>query len=76
MQEIEQGKLVLLLEVLSVVEMDKESMEREAVADVTADGDVHKAFVPKKGLVSVVWKYFGFTSSDVNQTTVFCKLSS
>lgn len=46
MQEIEQGKLVSLLEVFSVVEMDKESMEREAVADVTADGDVHEAFVP------------------------------
>lgn len=56
--------------------MDTESRAREAVADVTVEGDAREEFVPKTGAVSVVWKYFGFKSSDVNQTTVFCQLLS
>ena len=27
----------------------------------------------KRGAVSVVWKFFGFKKSDVEQTTIFCK---
>ncbi|KAK5868089.1 hypothetical protein PBY51_012531 [Eleginops maclovinus] len=29
--------------------------------------------VPKKGAVSVVWKFFGFKKSDVYQTSILCK---
>ncbi|XP_063742293.1 E3 SUMO-protein ligase ZBED1-like [Eleginops maclovinus] len=29
--------------------------------------------VPKKGAVSVVWKFFGFKKSDVDQTSILCK---
>ena len=29
--------------------------------------------LPKRGAVSVVWKFFGFKKDDVQQTTIICK---
>lgn len=43
-------------------------MEREAVADITVGGDGPEELVPKNGAVSVMWKYFSFKSSNINQT--------
>lgn len=45
---------------------DGESTETEAVKLV-------EELVPKRGAVSVVWRFFGYKKSDLNQTTVFCK---
>nr|XP_061801662.1 E3 SUMO-protein ligase ZBED1-like [Nerophis lumbriciformis] len=30
--------------------------------------------VPRRGAVSVVWRYFGFKKSDLDQTTILCKI--
>ncbi len=50
--------------------MDKidESSETEAV-----ELDDTEELVPKRGAVSVVWRFFGFKKSNVDQTTIFCK---
>ncbi|XP_077403110.1 E3 SUMO-protein ligase ZBED1-like isoform X1 [Vanacampus margaritifer] len=33
-----------------------------------------EALLPKRGAVSVVWRYFGFKKSDKDQQTIFCKI--
>lgn len=37
------------------------------------ENDTDTELIPKKGAVSVVWKYFGFKKSDADQTRVICK---
>ncbi|RXN23605.1 zinc finger BED domain-containing 1-like protein [Labeo rohita] len=41
-------------------------MDEENVTD-------KEELLPKRGAMSVVWKYFGFKKSDVDQTTIICK---
>lgn len=50
-----------------MVGLDTESIEREAVVDISVEGDGQEELVPKNGSVSVVWKYFSFKSSNINQ---------
>ncbi|KAE8575740.1 hypothetical protein XENTR_v10003928 [Xenopus tropicalis] len=41
--------------------------------NVTNKEKEEEQLVPKTGAVSVVWKYFGFKKSDVEQTIIICK---
>ncbi len=50
-----------------------EEDERGKTEDQNNNAD-KLTLVPKRGGVSVVWKYFGFKTSDVDQKTIFCKL--
>ncbi len=45
---------------------DKEVLETEGHHD-------DKETVPRRGAVSVIWMFFGFKKSNVNQTTIYCK---
>ncbi|KAF3859919.1 hypothetical protein F7725_000174 [Dissostichus mawsoni] len=36
--------------------------------------DNEEELIPKKGATSVVWKWFGYKRSDIEQTTVLCKV--
>ncbi|KAG2456102.1 NEU1B ligase, partial [Polypterus senegalus] len=53
--------------------MDGEPSETEAIADDKVEHDDTEELLPKKGAMSVVWRYFGSKRSDVDQTTVYCK---
>lgn len=65
-----QGKLVL--RVMSMDMLNKESTAKEAVAYVSVEGDNQEELEPKNQAVSVVWKCFGLKSLDVCQTMVIC----
>lgn len=54
-------------------EEPQESAEIEAAELVTVQDEEEQELGPKRGAVSVVWKFFGFKKSDVEQTTIFCK---
>ncbi len=49
--------------------MDRSNKE---VSETGGDHD-DKEIVPRRGAVSVVWMFFGFKKSDVDQTTMYCK---
>ena len=40
--------------------------------ETESDSDVE--LVPKKNSTSVVWNYFGFSTTDTDQTNIICKL--
>lgn len=46
------------------------------MAEQQEEGEEVRSLVPKKGSYSIVWKYFGFSESDVDQVQVLCKLCS
>lgn len=41
--------------------------------EVLETGGEDKEIVPKGGAVSIVWRFFGLQTSDVNQATIYCK---
>ncbi|KAG2463510.1 KDM4B demethylase, partial [Polypterus senegalus] len=53
--------------------MDRERYKTEAVADDKVEHDDTEELLPKKGALSVVWRYFGFKRPDVDQTIIYCK---
>ncbi|KAG2459176.1 CC148 protein, partial [Polypterus senegalus] len=53
--------------------MDREHSETEAAADDKVEYDDKEELLQKKGAACVVWRYFGFKRSDVDQTTIYCK---
>lgn len=53
--------------------MDRQCSEMVQVADTGVEYNEIIIMSGKKGAMSVVWRYFGFYRSDVDQETVYCK---
>lgn len=53
--------------------MDGEGFQSEPIVKVVVKRYDREELLPKRGAVSIVWRFFGFKRSDVAQTTIYCK---
>ncbi|XP_061608235.1 E3 SUMO-protein ligase ZBED1-like [Phyllopteryx taeniolatus] len=55
--------------------MDMKDIEfSEIEISEIVENDDTEELVPKRGAMSLVWRYFGFKKADIDQTTILCKI--